>query len=71
MKIVENNFNGEDLKCKCPHCKSLLEFNRSECRRVSKNQIGSIIAEVIQCPCCKKEFDVYVNSQLMPECFVI
>ncbi len=55
MKIIERGIKPDDAVCKsrCMHCKTLVEFQRSEARYVSDQRDGDAL--VVACPVCERE----------------
>lgn len=56
MKVIENNHKEQETwKIVCPHCNSVLEYNKED---VIKKESYFFYLHYINCPCCKNSIDV-------------
>jgi uncharacterized protein with PIN domain len=55
MKVLENNNKEKSWKIVCPHCNSVLEYNKKD---VISKESYFFYMHCIICPCCGKYVDV-------------
>lgn len=67
MKILEDKAKQEyciklPLKCRCPHCDSLLLLEEGDCKKrydwVDDEEHKKYYHYVVKCLCCEKEFSL-------------
>lgn len=62
MKVIENNYEGEQIEeheINCPHCNSKLKYTSRDVRGLD--------GQFLLCPCCEQEFPIDALYQC-PEC---